>query len=557
MIQMPSTLPPMSVLTWILAMLPLIVVLVLMFRFKVSGPRAGVIAWVITLVIAYFVFKAGPQVLLAGSIKGVWTTLSVLFIIWSSMFLYNIVNETGSFKVIANTFTRLTNGNRLLQLLILGWAFPTFVQGVCGFGVPVAVATPLLIGLGFDPMLSVITALMGHSWGITFGSLGASYEALYTPSFGAWAGEWAGTGAPDAWRAPLAMWGSIFIAFGGVIVGLCILHHYRKYVPEEEKGSVIRKGLPAVLFLSVVMGLVMVGVCTWLVPNIGCFIAGAAGLGLGALVLPKMKAYKGTGEEFKPQEGTPNLSFLQAFSGYLMLFAIVLVCLLEVKGVFSNPIKQALASVKFGYNAVESVTGTGFTTPASFQSLNLTTPGVLIVVSSIVAICLYKAMGALPKGAVGRSLMNTAKQSIGSTTTVIAMTMMAVVMTESGLTTYIAYGIAAVAGSFFPFLAPFIGLLGGFVTSSGTSSNVLFAGLQFEVANALKISPFIILAEQTTASSLSNSFSPGNASLGTGVSNQSGKEGEILKVTGFYNMIQSALVGLLGILLINVLHLGL
>ena len=36
-----------------------------------------------------------------------------------------------------------------------------------------------------------------------------------------------------------------------------------------------------------------------------------------------------------------------------------------------------------------------------------------------------------------------------------------------------------------------------------------------------------------------------------------GKEGEILKVTGFYNMIQSALVGLLGILLINVLHLGL
>ena len=115
MIQMPSTLPPMSALTWILAMLPLIVVLVLMFRFKVSGPRAGVIAWVITLVIAYFVFKAGPQVLLAGSIKGVWTTLSVLFIIWSSMFLYNIVNETGSFKVIANTFTRLTNGNRLFS----------------------------------------------------------------------------------------------------------------------------------------------------------------------------------------------------------------------------------------------------------------------------------------------------------------------------------------------------------------------------------------------------------------------------------------------------------
>ena len=56
---------------------------------------------------------------------------------------------------------------------------------------------------------------------------------------------------------------------------------------------------------------------------------------------------------------------------------------------------------------------------------------------------------------------------------------------------------------------------------------------------------------QTSASSLSNSFSPANAALGTGVSGQSGREGEILKVTGVINVIQALIIGVVGYLLIN------
>ena len=171
-------LPAMSLGTWILALLPVVVVLTLMMVFKMSGARAGVISWIVALAVVFFAFGGGPAVLASGTVKGLWTTIFVLFIVWSSMYLYNIVELTGSFKVIAATFTKLTNGNKLLQLLILGWVFPTFIQGVCGFGVTVAVSTPLLIGLGFDPMTSVITALLGHSWGMTFGSLGASYAVL-------------------------------------------------------------------------------------------------------------------------------------------------------------------------------------------------------------------------------------------------------------------------------------------------------------------------------------------------------------------------------------------
>ncbi len=528
-------LPSMDIMTWVLALLPIAVILVLMLQFKMSGARAGVISWLLAAIVVYFVFGGGPDVIASGTVKGVWATLFVLFIIWSSMFLYNLVDSTGSFDVIASKFKELTNGNRILQLLILGWAFPTFIQGVCGFGVPVAVATPLLIGLGFSPMLSVITSLLGHSWGITFGSLGASYSVLlqYTPE-----------GAIDP--ALMAFWGSIFIAFGGAIVGFCILHNYGRM--ETGKGfGAFKEGLVAVVFLAVVMGAGLIATC-FVSPYVGCFVAGATGLILGVSVLPRLKAYRAVAVE--GAETTSTSKFLKAFSAYLILLLIVFAVYLIA------PVKAALEQPMFlvGFAFPENAIVTGFTNAATakYSALKIfTTPGTLIVVSSIVAALVYKSLGLLPAGAIGKSLTKTVSQSIGSTTVVIPMTMMAILMTEGGLTVYIAYGIAQVAGNFYPILAPFIGLLGGFITSSGTSSNILFTGLQYNVADILKVSPYIILASQTTASSLSNSFSPGNAALGTGVSNQAGKEGEILKVTGMYNMIQSGLVGILAFVLIS------
>src|SRR5699024_5542020 len=118
----------------------------------------------------------------------------------------------------------------------------------------------------------------------------------------------------------------------------------------------------------------------------------------------------------------------------------------------------------------------------------------------------------------------TLKQSLGATATIIAMTMMAVLMTVSGMTTYLAYGIAVTTGEMFPILSPFIGVLGAFVTSSNTSANILFTGLQYEVASILGISAFIILAAQTTGAALANSFAPANAALGTGVAGIAGRE---------------------------------
>lgn len=540
MIDVMSTgLPAMDLVKWILALFPIVLVLVLMLAFKVSGARSGVIGWIASAIIVYFVFGGGPDLIVSGTIKGFWQTLIVLYIIWSSMFLYNVVNETGSFKVIAAKFTEMTNGNKTLQLLILGWCFPTFIQGVCGFGVPVAVATPLLIGLGFDPLVSCITALLGHSWGIAFGSLGSMYNAIISVT----------VGAGHEMIPAIAFWGSIMVALGGVLVGLCILHNYGAKVLKNV-GKAFAEGLVAVIFLSVVMGAVLIGVA-FVSPEIGCFVAGAAGLVAGVVVLPKLPQFKGNGEE---GEATSWGDFLKAFSAYLFLILVVFAALLitPVKSFLNSLLTLGFAMPATSLNIVNDL-GLTFTNAevAKYAGIKFfTTPGTLIFVTAAIAIVYYKSQGMMPETGVKDAWLKTVKQSTGSTCTTIPMLMMAILLLEGGLTTYTAYGIAMAVGNFYPILAPFIALLGGFVTSSGTASNQLFGALQYNVATILGISAPIILGQQSASAALSNSFSPSNCALGTGVSNQSGREGEILAVTGMYNAFQSAVIGIVGYVMI-------
>jgi lactate permease len=110
--------------------------------------------------------------------------------------LYRVVDEAGAVAVIGQGITRLTS-EPTMQLLLMAWAFSAFLQGVAGFGVPIAVVAPLLIGLGFTPVVAVAAVAIGHSWSVTFGDMASSFQALI-----------AATGLPGEVLAP---WSSFFL----------------------------------------------------------------------------------------------------------------------------------------------------------------------------------------------------------------------------------------------------------------------------------------------------------------------------------------------------------
>jgi lactate permease len=169
----------------------------------------------------------GPLVATGGALlEASFTAGTILWIVFPALCLYELQTSSGAFDTIRTWLSRLSGDPRVLAILI-AWFFALVLEGVAGFGTPIALAAPLLVGLGFTPVQAVTLALVGHAAGVSFGALG-------TPVLP----QMAATGLPGielAWPAALlhALLGWILIAFlmrlaspstlGGKQVGLGLL----------------------------------------------------------------------------------------------------------------------------------------------------------------------------------------------------------------------------------------------------------------------------------------------------------------------------------------------
>ncbi|HIE39415.1 MAG TPA: L-lactate permease, partial [Anaerolineales bacterium] len=244
---------------WLLALTPILLILVLMLGLRWKGIQAGPVGWLAAVLIAGLRFGAGWEVLAWAQVRGLLLALWVLYIIWAALLFYRVTDEAGAVAAIGAGLPQLTS-DRALQALLLGWVFGAFLQGVSGFGVPVAVLGPLLVGLGFPPVAAVVIPSVGHSWAVTFGSLGSSFYALI-----------AATGRPgEELAAPCA-----------AMLGMACLLCGAGVLWAAGGPRTLRKGLTPLA----VIGLAMAGTQYLVVTNgfwpIGGMCGGLAGLGVG------------------------------------------------------------------------------------------------------------------------------------------------------------------------------------------------------------------------------------------------------------------------------------
>ena len=192
-----------------LALFPIILILFLMVGLRWSAARAGAAGYLAGIAIALAFFGATPVLLAYAQAKAVLFAVDVLLIIWAAFLLFLVADEAGAIRTIGQALPKLTT-DRSLQALTIGWVFASFLQGVGGFGVPVAVTAPLLVGIGIDPLTAVIVPSLGHGWAVTFGSMGSSFQALM-----------AATGLPQTVLGPPAAW---ILSLTCPLIGLMIAH---------------------------------------------------------------------------------------------------------------------------------------------------------------------------------------------------------------------------------------------------------------------------------------------------------------------------------------------
>jgi lactate permease len=261
-------------MAFLLAFVPIALILVLMVGVRWGAARAGGVGYLSALLIAKLFFGADAELLAYSHARAMLLTVDVLFIIWAAFLLYRVADEAGAIRTISQALPHLT-ADRGMQALIIAWVFAAFLQGVGGFGVPVAVIAPILIGLGFPPIEAVVLPSLGHGWSVTFGSLGSSFQALI-----------ATTGLPAETLAPPA---ALILSVSCLATGFIIAH-------ATQGRSAMRRLFVPILILGVGMGIVhyLVGVSRlW---NIGAFSAGLAGL---LIAFPLARRYRGEqGERF-------------------------------------------------------------------------------------------------------------------------------------------------------------------------------------------------------------------------------------------------------------------
>ena len=491
-------------LNWVLALLPVLTVLILMVGFGWGGSRAGTAAFVVALVLALTAFGGDLLLVVVAIGKSILLAVDVLYIVWMALFFYNVTNEAGTVQLIGRSLPRLTS-DRAIQSLLISWVFVSLLQGVGGFGVPVAVVAPLLVGLGYTATQSVIMASLGHGWAVTFGSLGTSFVALT-----------AVTGLPGE---ALAHDAAVVLGMACLISGGLVA-----YVSAGWDGFI--RSIPMLIIVGTVMG-----VTQWWIATNGMWVLGSTSGALAGAVVGVLYVFSPLNRS-KAQPPTEDATPETRSLG-LALAAYVILLVLAFSTNLIPALEQIVDVIQIRLQFPAVATTLGWEVPAETGRVIsiFGHPGAILFYAGVLSFLLYQRAGYYEQDDVWMKIWrNVKKSAIKSTVSILALVAMASLMSHTGMTEVIARGISeTISETIYPLVAPLIGTLGAFMTGSNTNSNVVFGALQQQTATLLGLSVPVILAGQTAGASLGSVLAPAKIVVGCSTVGLGGEEGPVIR----------------------------
>jgi len=440
------------------------VVLLLILRIKVQYVAAVTFAF--TALIAIVKWSL-PLAYLGSAVgKGSLITLDILLIIFGAIIFLNYLKKIGVISQLESLLSSLSLDRRI-QAILLAWFFGSFIEGTSGFGTPALVVAPLLVGIGFPALMSILICLVANSTAVAFGAVGTPVRVGFA--------ELAISGIPE--KAAL-----INLLAGGVVPLLIVAF----VVGSDRKRRVkaFFECVPWALFagLSFLLPYYFISYLGYEFPSI---FGSAIGLGLAVVsirfnfLIPK--------SVFRFQSDNPIIlpelsgRFLKALKPYLLL----LVILLGGKMLFSS----WRIPFELGHGLVHSV-----------QVFN---PGFAF----LTAILILNFKNAVPLSEfviLARSSFALIRKSAVAIFCVAAMTY-TLVLTDLSSTEGMLQVIAKpLANQNLPFFSVFIGAFGSFLAGSATVSNLLLGPIQAQAAEQLGYSLPWILALQLVGAGVGN-----------------------------------------------------
>jgi lactate permease len=143
----------------------------------IEAHKAGLIAVLVSLCAAIFVYKMPPASAGMSFVMGLLNAVPIGWIIVAAMFLYTMTLITGQFEIVKDSVASISSDKRI-QAILIAFSFGAFVEGAAGFGTPVAISGALMVGLGFPPLEAAILCLIANTAPVAFGALGTPITGL-------------------------------------------------------------------------------------------------------------------------------------------------------------------------------------------------------------------------------------------------------------------------------------------------------------------------------------------------------------------------------------------
>ncbi len=498
---------------YIAAALPILVLVTLLAGLRWSMARAGAVSLAAAALLAFLGFGLTPDILLISQLRGALLSLYVMAVIWPALLFFNLIDTIQGIDALANGL-EIAVGNRGLLLVVISWVFSGMLEGIAGFGIPIAVVAPILVSLGVQPLVAVAAVAVGHAWAVTFGSMGIGIQTL------------GGLLQVDPqWFMPATV---LLLTIACCLCGLgaaWLLKQIHTW--------------PYVLLITLALAPVFYLLATSQLFPLSSFGAGLTGLLTAMLITPKGVA--STAANGSSQRLHAVIAAYGLVVGFLLLIFI------------PSPLRSLIADVGWRPVFPETLTLTGWTTPAAPGQaiLPFAHPGTGMLLAAVSCLMIFRWRKLLPGGSTAPILRATLRSAVPPSLGILFTVGLSSLMEYAGMTHLLASGLAGLFGASFPLISPLIGVLGSFSTGSNNNSNVLFAPMQRSTAELVGVDARMVIAQQTAGGSLGSMIAPAKLSVGCATAGIPRQEGLVLRKTLPIGIGLAVLIGLIGLALLR------
>ena len=508
-------------LSFLVAALPIAVALVMLGVLRRPAWQASLAGLIAGLAIAIGLW--GMPAGLAFDAVGAGMALAlvpVMWIVFNALLLYNIAVKTGRFDQFRQWMLDHLPDDRRLVLLVVAFSFGCLLEGISGFGTPVAITSALLIALGFPALEALTFTLIFNTAPVAFGALGVpitvlgAVTSLHPATLGAMVGRqlpffalllpFYVVGVYGGVRSIGKLWPALLVSGGSFALAQFVTSNYLSYQLTDVLSS-LTSLIVTIAFLKV-----------WRPqadPQFAIARSGDTLVGVGA-------AHK--------REG---------WGGWLPWIVVSVVVIFWVH---ANIAMIGDVKIKWPglHNAVfVSLYNKPYAAIWDFQPLGT---GTAILLAAIITAVFSRASVADFFACIAQ----TWRQTRIAIATVMMIVGLAYLLNYSGMSYTLGTGVAS-TGALFPLVSASLGWIAVFLSGSDTSGNALFGNLQVVAARQLGLDPVLMAATNSSGGVMGKMISPQNIATGVSTTDLKGQEGVVFARTFWHSVFLTLLLGVL------------